>query len=284
MKNKFLILLVTSFLISCSNDSATDDSQNTSPSTGRIKKVEEIQNDVVIKTSDYEYNSLGDISKLTIKDVLKSYQTSFNYDSSNKMISWNLREYYISSPSDFIEQMNSLEYTNGLVTNICIKRNETESDVLTNSMDRISFSYSGAELTSIQHYIQITNSETADCSDVTDVDNEEFFEYSNGNLVRYEAPGTGFSDEYYKIEYDNGNNYLSGIKPDAFRYALGNQYSVNNRKKVNVYDSYNDELTATIVFENTYDKNNNLVKAVEKYYYVGSTSPSNITTMNYYYY
>ncbi|HEU4789415.1 MAG TPA: hypothetical protein VFS71_07005 [Flavobacterium sp.] len=284
MKNKFLILLITSFLISCSNDSATDDSQNTSSATNRIKKVEEIQNGVVIKTSDYEYNSSGDISKLTIKDISKSYQTNFNYDSSNKMISWDLKEYYISSPSDLIEQVNSLEYTNGLVTNICIKRKETYSDVLTNSMDRISFSYSGLELTSIKHYIQITNSETAECSDVSDVDNEEFFEYSKGNLIRYEAPGTGFSDEYYKIEYDNGNNYLSSIKPDAFRYALGNQYSINNRKKVSVYDSYNDELTATIVFENTYDKNNNLVKAVEKYYYVGSTSPSNTTTMNYYYY
>ena len=283
MKTKFLLLLITSFLISCSSDS-TDDSQNPSSSTNRIKKVEEIQDGVVIKTSDYEYNSLGDISKLTIKDNLKSYQTTFNYDSSNKMISWNLKEYYLANSSDVIDQVNSLEYTNGLITNICISRTEMEWDVLTNSMDRISFSYSGSELASIKHYIPITNSETADCSEVTDVGNEEFFEYSNGNLIGYEAPGTGFSDEYYEIEYDNGRNYLSAIKPDAFRYALGNQYSVNNRKKVSVYDSYDDELTATIIFENTYDENNNIINAVEKYYYAGSTNPSNITTMKYYYY
>lgn len=283
MKNKFLLLLITSFLISCSNDSS-DDSQDSSSSTDRIKKVEEIQNGVVIKTSDYEYNSLGSISKLTIKDNSKSYQTTFDYDSSNKMISWNLKEFYLYSPSDFIEQVNSLEYTNGQITNICIKRKETYLDDVTNSVDRISFSYSGLELASIQHYVQVTNSETADCSEVSNVDNEEYFEYSNGNLISYEAPGTGFSDEYYEIEYDNGKNYLSAIKPDAFRYALGNQYSVNNRKKISVYDSYSDELTATIIFENTYDKNNNLIKAVEKYYRAGSTNPSNETTMNYYYY
>lgn len=282
MKKKLLLLLIASFIISCSSDSESEDSN--SSSSNRIKKVEEIQNGVVIKTSDYEYNSSGNISKLTIKDQSKFYQTIFNYDSADKMISWNLKEYYISSPSDIIEQLNSLEYTNGLITNICIDRKETESDYVTNSIDRISFSYLALELTSIKHYIQITNSETAECSDVTNVDNEEFFEYSNGNLIGYEAPGTGFSDEYYEIEYDNGRNYLSAIKPDAFRYAFGNQYSVNNRKKVSVYDSYDDELTATIIFENTYDKNKNIIKAVEKYYYTGSTTPSTTTTMNYYYY
>ncbi|HEX8015903.1 MAG TPA: hypothetical protein VF465_11775, partial [Flavobacterium sp.] len=88
----------------------------------------------------------------------------------------------------------------------------------------------------------------------------------------------------YKIEHDEGNNYLSGVKPDAFRYCYGSQVSVNNLKKINVYDSYSDKLTATILFENTYDKNKNLIKAVEKYYYAGSSTPSNTTTMNYYYY
>lgn len=282
MKKKLLLLLIASFIIGCSSDSGSEDSNSSSSS--RIKKVEEIQNGVVIKTSDYEYNSSGNISKLTIKDQAKFYQTTFNYDATNKMISWNLKEYYVASPSDVIEQLNSLEYTNGLITNMCIDRQEKESGYVTNSMDRISFSYSALELTSIKHYIQITNSETAECSDVTNVDNEEFFEYSNGNLIGYEAPGTGFSDEYYEIEYDNGRNYLSAIKPDAFRYAFGNQYSVNNRKKVSVYDSYDDELTATIIFDNTYDKNKNIIKAVEKYYYTGSTTPSNTTTMNYYYY
>lgn len=282
MKKKLLLLLIASFIIGCSSDSGSEDSNSSSSS--RIKKVEEIQNGVVIKTSDYEYNSSGNISKLTIKDQAKFYQTTFNYDATNKMISWNLKEYYVASPSDVIEQLNSLEYTNGLITNMCIDRQEKESGYVTNSMDRISFSYSALELTSIKHYIQITNSETAECSDVTNVDNEEFFEYSNGNLIGYEAPGTGFSDEYYEIEYDNGRNYLSAIKPDAFRYAFGNQYSVNNRKKVSVYDSYDDELTATIIFDNTYDKNKNIIKAVEKYYYTSSTTPSNTTTMNYYYY
>ncbi|MEO8238304.1 MAG: hypothetical protein ABI793_16470 [Flavobacterium sp.] len=282
MKNKFLVLLVTSFLIGCSGDSASDDSN--SPSSGRIKKVEEIQNSVVIKTSDYEYNSSGNISKITVKDQAKFYQTIFNYDSANKMISWNLKEYYISSPSDVIEQLNSLEYTNGLITNICIDRKETESGYVTNSIDRISQAYSSFGLTSIKHYIPITGDDAAVCSDVSDVGNEEFFQYSNGNLIRYEAPGTGFSDEYYKIEHDEGNHYLSGVKPDAFRYCYGSQVSVNNLKKINVYDSDTDKLTATVQFENTYDKNKNIIKAVEKYYYAGSTTPSNTTTMNYSYY
>ncbi|MEL1255005.1 hypothetical protein AAEO57_14540 [Flavobacterium sp. DGU38] len=282
MKKKLLLLMLTSFLIACSSDSASDDSQNSS--SNKIRKVEEIQNDFVIKTSEYEYNSAGNISKLTIKDQSKFYQTTFNYDTSNKMISWNLKEYYISSPSDVIQQLNTLEYTNGLITNICIDRKETESDYVTNSADRISQSYSGFGLTSIKHYIQITGGENTSCDEVTDVDTEEFFQYANGNLIRYEAPGTGFSDEYYKIEHDEGNNYLSGVKPDAFRYSMGSQVSVNNLKNINIYSSYNDKLTATVKFENTYDKNKNLIKAVEKYYYAGSTTPSNTTTMNYYYY
>lgn len=286
LKNYFLVLLITSSLIGCSSDSSTDDSQNTPLSTNQIKKMEEIQNGEVIKTSDYEYNNLGNITKLTIKDNSKLYLTTFNYDSSNKMISWNLKESYLANPSDVIDQVNSLEYTNGLITNICISRTEVNwGDIMTNSIDRISNSYSGLGLTSIQHYIPITDSGAEDCSAVTEVGNEEFFEYSNGNLISYEAPGTSFfSDEYYEIEYDNGRNYLSSVKPDAFRYAMGNQASVNNRKKIYVYNSDDDKLTATVVFENTYDKNNNLVKAVEKYYYAGSTTPSNTTTMNYYYY
>nr|WP_315240957.1 hypothetical protein [uncultured Flavobacterium sp.] len=281
MKNKLLLLLLTSFLIACSGDSESDDSSNSSSS--RIKKIEEIQNGVVIKTSEYEYNSAGNISKLTIKDQAKFYQTIFNYDSSNKMISWNLKEYYISSPSDVIDQLNSLDYTNGLITNMCIARTEKESGYVTNSTDRISQTYSNSALTSIKHYVQITGGEETACSEVTDVDTEELFEYANGNLIRYES-GSGFFDEYYKIEHDEGNNYLSGVKPDAFRYCYGSQVSVNNLKKINVYDSYSDKLTATILFENTYDKNKNLIKAVEKYYYAGSSTPSNTTTMNYYYY
>ncbi|GGF19828.1 hypothetical protein [Flavobacterium limi] len=281
MKKKLLLLLLTSFIIACSGDSESDDSQNSS--SNKIKKVEEIQNGVVIKTSEYEYNSLGNISKLTIKDDSKSYQTTFNYDTTNKMISWNLKEYYTSNPSDVIEQLNSLEYTNGLITNMCIDRIKKQSGYVTNSTDRISQTYSNSSLTSIKHYVQITGGEETVCSDVTDVDTEELFEYSNGNLVRYES-GSGFFDEYYKIEHDQGNNYLSGVKPDAFRYCYGSQVSVNNLKTINVYNSYSDKLTATIQFENTYDKNKNLIKAVEKYYYAGSTTPSNTTTMNYYYY
>lgn len=283
MKNKFLALLLTSFLIGCSSDSASDDSPNSS--SNKIKKIEEIQNGLVIKTTDYEYNSSGNISKVTVKDQAKFYQTTFNYDSTNKMISWNLKEYYTSSPSDVIEQLNSLEYTNGLITNICIDRKEKESDYVTNSIDRISQTYSNFGLTSIKHYIPITGDDDAVCSDVSNVGNEEFFQYSsNGNLIRYEAPGSGFFDEYYKIEHDEGNHYLSGVKPDAFRYCYGSQVSVNNLKKINVYDSDTDKLTATVQFENTYDKNKNIIKAVEKYYYAGSTTPSNTTTMNYYYY
>lgn len=281
MKKKLLLLLLTSFLIACSSDSESDDSQNSS--SNKIKKVEEIQNGVVIKTSEYEYNSAGNISKLTIKDNSKFYQTTFNYDSTNKMISWNLKEYYISSPSDVIDQLNSLEYTNGLITNMCIARTEKESGYVTNSTDRISQSYSNSALTSIKHYVQITGGEDTPCSEVTSVDTEELFEYSNGNLVRYES-GSGFFDEYYKIEHDEGNNYLSGVKPDAFRYCYGSQVSVNNLKTIKVYDSYSDKLTATVQFENTYDKNKNIIKAVEKYYYAGSSTASNTTTMNYYYY
>lgn len=283
MKKKLLLLLLTSFVIACSSDSASDDSSNSS-SSNRIKKIEEIQNGLVIKTSEYEYNSSGNVSKVTVKDQAKFYETTFNYDSTNKMISWNLKEYYTSSPSDVIEQLNSLEYTNGLITNICIDRKEKESGYVTNSIDRISQTYSNFGLTSIKHYIPITGDDDAVCSDVSDVGNEEFFQYSNGNLIRYEAPGTGFSDEYYKIEHDEGNHYLSGVKPDAFRYCYGSQVSVNNLKKINIYDSYTDKLTATVQFENTYDKNKNIIKAVEKYYYAGTTTPSNTTTMNYYYY
>jgi hypothetical protein len=222
MKNKFLVLLLTSFLIGCSSDSASDESSNSS--SNKIKKIEEIRNGVVIKTIDYEYNSLGNISKITVKDQMKIYQSMYNYDSTNKMISWNLKEYYTSSPSDVIEQLNSLEYTNGLITNICIDRKEKEFGYVTNSTDRISQSYSGTSLTSIKHYIQITGGENTSCDEVKNVDTEEFFQYVNGNLIRYEAPGTGFSDEYYKIEHDEGNNYLLGIKPMHLDIAMEVRY------------------------------------------------------------
>lgn len=204
------------------------------------------------------------------------------------MISWNLKEYYVNDPSRKIDQLNTLEYDNGKITNICIDRiDNTFPNYPTRSIDKIKYSYIGLYPSSIIHYVQTTytdlTSQVALCSEITTEDNQELFEYSNGNCTRYEAPNSGFSSYYYTIEYDTKNHYQSAIKPDAFKYILGRS-TKNNMSKSYEYNSGNNQLNATIVFENTYNSNNFIIKAVEKYYNTGSTTTSVTTTINYLYY
>lgn len=287
MKKIALALISATLIMSCSKDSDNTNVENQDGISGKLKKVEEIKNNVVIKTSDYLYNEAGNISKLTINDRTKIYETIFNYDGNNKMISWNLKEYYVFDPSSKIEQINTLEYFNGKIVNICIDRNDNTFSTTIHQIDRIKFTYNdGLFPTSIQHYQpeSFDFGQVPTCSDVTSEDNEELFEYSNGNNTRYDSGQSGFfSNVYYTIEYDSKNHYQSTIKPDAFKYTLGRS-TKNNFSKLYEYNRDDNQLKATIVFENTYNSNDFITKAIERYYSTGSTTPSNTTIINYSYY
>jgi hypothetical protein len=292
MKKITLLLFSATLLFSCSSDNTNvDDTTPSNPQSsnpqnqGKIKKIEELQNGIVIKTSDYQYNEVGNISKLTIDDRTKVYETTFKYDANNTMISWNLLEYYSFDSSRKIEQTNTLEYQNGKIVNICIDRNNKIFSTPSHEMDRISYSYIGIYPSTIQHYnpkrFEFNIAPT--CADVTTTSNDEYFEYTNGNATMYDAGQSAFSNVFYKIEYDTKKHYQSTIKPDAFRNILGRS-TQNNFTKFYEYDKTTDVLKATIVFENTYNSNDFITKAVEKYYKTGSTQPSNTTTINYLYY
>lgn len=282
MKKIIFALLTCTFILGCSPDSDSSSGDGT-----KIKRIEESQYGSIIKTTDYQYNSSGNISKMVINDRTKIYETTFNYDSNNVMISWNLKEYYIHDTSSKIEQVNTLEYDNGRITNICIDRvDNTFPDYPNYASDRILYSYdSGVYPISIMHYSPsyYNLGDAHDCSDVIYEDNEETFEYLNGNTIRYSSGSSFFSNDYNIIEYDTKNNPLANIKPAAFKNAIGRS-SVNNMTKVKIYDATDDSLTGTSIFENTYNSNNFLVKAIEKYYDAGSSNPTMTTTINYYYY
>lgn len=283
VKNVLILLFLALFSNGCSEP---DDANNSNASSEKkIKKVESTKNGLVIETTSFEYNALGYISKLTVNDGIEVNETVFNYDATNVMISWNLKKYYIPIPNDITEQINSLSYNNGLINSTCIDRKHTYSGGVSKSVDKIDFAYSGTGLTSIKHYNYRSNDyNDSFCSDLNSISNEELFEYANGNLRRYEATNSIFSSTYNIIEYDASVNYLSSIKPDAFRYAMGNKVSVNNIKKISVFNSSDKKQIATVEFENTLDKDNYLEKAVERYYPIGKATPTVVTVTNYTYY
>lgn len=281
MKKITLALLCSLFLFSCSSDSSDSSSSGT-----QIKRIEEHQNGILIKSTDYQYNQLGNITKMVVNDQSKIYETTFNYDSNNKMITWDLKEYYIFDPSMKIEQTNTLEYDNGRIADICIDRVDNTFDDPYYASDRILYSYdSGVYPTSIMHYSAsyYNLGEDHSCDDVIYEDNEETFEYTNGNATYYSSGSDGFFNNYNTIEYDNKHNPLAMIKPDAFKNAIGRS-SVNNMSKVMVYNSDDDTLDGTATFENTYNGNDFLIKAIERYYPAGISTPSVTTTMTYFYY
>lgn len=284
MKKIILLLMVTALTVNCSSDSNSDPIQ---PSLfgSKIKRIEEYQHGSIIKTFDYQYNALGNITKMVVNDRTKIYKTTFSYNSSNLMVSWNLEEYYVSDPASKIVQTNTLEYDNGKITNICIDRIDNTFSTTIYQADRILYSYdTGIHPTSIMHYSPVS-SMTHDnlCSDVIYEDNEETFEYLNENAIFYSMGSSGFSNTYNRIEYDTKNNPLAMIKPIAFKNAIGRS-SKNNMTKVMVYNTSDDSLEGTSKFENSYNNNNFLVQAIERYYPAGNTTPSVTTTIKYYYY
>lgn len=285
MKKIALLLFSSLLLVNCSKDSNDETPQSIIVNNGNLKKIEEIQNGFIIKTSDYTYNDVGNISKLIINDGSKIYETTFNYNVNNIMISWNLHEYYISNPSSQTNQTNTLEYTDGKITNVCINRIIDSFSTPIQQADKILYTYdSGLLPISIKHYTPQSSigGNAPTCSDVIYEDNEELFTYTNGNTTKYSSGSTTFSNDYNIIEYDTKNNPLSKIKPDAFKYSIGRS-TKNNMTKIYVHDATNNSLQGTDFFENTYDSNNFLIKAIESYYPVGSSNPT-ITTINYYYY
>ena len=285
IKNVLILVFLVLFSTGCSKpDDDTNNNSNTT-SEKKIKKVESTKNGLVIESTSFQYNALGYISKMIVSDGVEVNETVFNYDASNIMISWNLKKYYIPTPNNITEQINSLSYNNGLINSICIDRKYTYSGGVSKSVDKIDFAYSGSGLTSIKHYNDRSNNYNESvCSDLKSISNEELFEYANGNLKRYEAGNSIFSSTYNVIEHDASVNYLSSIKPDAFRYAMENKVAVNNLKKVSVFNSSDKKQIATVEFENTLDKDNNLEKAVERYYPIGKTTPTVVTVINYTYY
>ncbi len=285
MKKIFSLLLLSILITNCSSDSSSNSNASTSSGT-KIKRIEELQNGFIIKSTDYQYNSLGNITKMVVNDRTNIYETTFQYNSNNQMITWKLKEYRVSNPSSKKEQTNTLEYSNGKITNVCIDRvDNTFSGYTFYEADRILFSYnSGIYPTSIQHYYpQSSTAPEYTCADVTYVSEEELFEYVNGNTSRYTIEDSGFSSSYNILEYDTKNNPLAMIQPAAFKNIIGRS-SVNNMTKAKVYNSSDDTLQGTSVFENSYNANNFLIKAIERYYPAGNPNPTVTTIMNYYYY
>jgi hypothetical protein len=294
MKNTSKIitgLLIVLLTFSCSKDDTPAPApidnviKETPKSQYKLKKVETIQNGIVIKTSEYEYNSLGNISKMKVVKGYNTIETIFNYDKANVLVSWNQKETNNYDPTFKINQVNNLEYSNGKITNICIDRNTFFGEESL-SKDKIEYTY-GKDLfpISIKHYeeTRYDSFNPKSCSDVQYIDNEEEFEYVDGNTVMYNSGDSFFSENYNVIEYDANINPLSTIKPDAFRNCIGRS-SKNNMTKVFVRSVSDDSLEGTSVFENTYNTDKYLTKTIERFYYPGKSVPSQTTTINYYYY
>lgn len=272
-----------------SNNSVTQEDTDTPKSEYKLKKIETIQNGVPINTTEYEYNSLGNITKLKVVKTDKTIETTFNYDQNDVMVTWNQKETDNFDEEYKITQVNNLEYSNGKITTICIDRNTFDywgDESL--SKDKIVYTY-GADSNpiSIKHYEETMHNSffQTTCSDVKYISNEEKFEHVDGNTVKYSSGVPSFfSESYNLIEYDAKINPYSTIKPAVFRNIITGRSTKNNIAKVYVHDVSDDSLQGTSVFENTYNNANYLTKAIEKHYKPDQTVPVQITTINYYYY
>ncbi|MCB9425497.1 MAG: hypothetical protein H6584_00505 [Flavobacteriales bacterium] len=297
MKNSSKIItsfFVALLVLSCSKDETPIPTgnhtviQDTPKSEYKLKKIEDIQNGVVIKTSEFEYNSSGNISKTKVADRNKTIEVTYNYDQNNDIVTWNQTETSSFDPEFKITQVNTLEYNNGKISNICIDRKTFDWSTETLSKDKIEFTYGpDSNPISIKHFEEMTydSFNPRSCADVIYLSNEETFENVNGNTVKYSSGDDSFfSNNYNLIEYDDKINPYSTLKPEAFRIVVSGLSAKNNKTKITIHNASDDSLQATAVYENTYNSANYLIQTIEKYYYAGQSIPATTTIVKYYYY
>lgn len=255
MKHFYLLVLALVVFSCSSDDDSSDDGGSNGSLIRTVKKVDE--NGIVENQTDYEYNSIGNVTKITVTNYYgEETVTTFQYDSDDMMLSFT--EVKIDVFGDVRTEINTLEYDNSLIVNICqditIESDDSAFDEF--QVDKIEFAYNTNQyVMEFTHYYD-EDAEFNTCNDVSGISNTEDLEYNNeGNMVRYENSNYVFTPNYLTYTYDNNNHPYRNVKPDVFRKLYGFS-TVNNIDSANEYNADNDELLGTVNYNYEYNSSN----------------------------
>jgi len=284
MKNLFLFALAL-VVFSCSSDDSSDDGMLPGGSSGTliktVKKV--ISGGVVDEQFDYEYNALGNITKLTSVTVYGVTTTTFDYDADDRIVSFT--EVKTDPFNDIRTEVNYFEYDNDLAVGICqdITYDNETSSFDDPEVDKIEFDYNASQYVSMFTHYYEEYAEDYTCDDVTSMSNTEDLEYdATGNMVRYENSDYFWTPSYLTYTYDDKNHPYANVKPDTFRKLYGFS-TINNISSANEYNAENDELLGTISYSYEFNSSN-YPTVLERTYTEDGGTPGQATRYEYTYY
>ena len=287
MRHLFLFALAL-VVFSCSSDdssSSDDDGMLPGGSNGTlIKTVKKVAaGGVVEERYDYQYNALGNVTKLTSVTVYGQTITTFQYDTNDIMISFT--EVKTDPFDDVRTEIDYLEYDNDLIIGICqdITYDNVQSSFDDPEVDKIEFEYNNAQYVSMFTHYYEEDAEFNTCDDVSSMSNTEDLEYNaSGNMSRYENSDYFWTPSYLTYTYDDKNHPYGKVKPDAFRKLYGFS-TINNINSANEYNADTDELMGTIAFSYQFNSNN-YPTVLERTYTEAGGTPGQATRYEYTYY
>lgn len=279
----FYLLFFALMIFSCSSDD--DSSEDGSGNGTLIKTVKKIDATGVIENqTDYEYNSIGNVTKLTVTTFYGEEKvTTFQYDSDDTMVSFT--EVETDPFGDIRTEINTIEYENGVIISICqdITFDNEESSFDEPQVDKIEFTYNSAQYVEEFSHYYYEDAEFNTCNDVSGISNTEDLEYNSaGNMIRYENSNYLFTPNYLIYTYDNNNHPYRNVKPDVFRKLYGFS-TINNIDSANEYNADSDELMGSVDYNYEYNSSN-YPTVLERTYTSASGSIGQTSRYEYTYY
>lgn len=256
---KLLLLCLALALFACTpdnNDDEGDDNnnnENISNTRGTLLKSEKkIQSSGYTEwTKNYEYDTHGNISKLTMTTVYDElFIRTFDYDLNGELISYyedktdpfGKKSYYYFYP----------EYTNGNIVNICIEK--TTDDSYDDTIDKVNFEYDANNFATSFIYFEERQLEYNTCANLSDISSALTVLYdTNGNLIRSENSEHIFAPSYLLFEYDDKNHPYASIKPKGLMTNMLGVSTVNNQTLAEQYNAETDLASGGNFYDYTYN-------------------------------
>lgn len=261
---KLTILSLILLCVSCSPESTDTDNSNAGSLIKTFKKY--ASGGTVELETQYEYNSQGNISKLTQHSFYGSNVIiTFNYDSNGNMTSF--EEVSTNPFDDVTTEINYITYEDDLIVKICqnITHPDSESSFDYPEVDKIEFGYDAFKNVNLFTHFYPEDTEFSSCDDISSIDSNENLVYdSSGNMIRYKNSTYFFSSTYLEYSYNNTHHPYANVKPAAYKKLYGFS-TVNNISEAKEYDSETDELTGTISFKYEYNSENYPTKLTRTY-------------------
>jgi len=251
---KLLLLCLALGVFSCTSDADDNNyDENTSDNRGTLLKSEKkIQSSGSTEwTRNYEYDTDGNISKLTMTTIYDQVIIrTFEYDINGELISYyedntdafGNKSYYYFYP----------EYTNGNIVNTCIEKKT--DDGYDETIDKVSFEYDANNLATSFIYFEARQLEFNTCESLSDISSAIAVSYdTNGNIIRSENSEDMFSSSYLAFEYDDKNHPYASIKPKGLMTNMLGVSTVNNQTLAEQFNAETNMSSGGNFYDYTYN-------------------------------